>query len=88
MAEKSQWTSRDANFLRRFLESDTGVKLIETFKAFEPPLDEPTIEGRALQAAAFEQYRQDKDLIKGLMQVEKEPKEKPPYIDTSGLDVK
>jgi hypothetical protein len=88
MAQRTtEWTPRDAQFLQRFLESDTGKKLIAEFKAGEPNMDDKTIEGRALQAAAYSNYKAIKDWIKGKQLVEKEPKEKSPYIDTSGLDV-
>ena len=82
------WEPRDSKFLQKFLDSDTGKKLVAKVKANEPEMAADTIEGSALQAAAFNQYRKDKELIKSLLQIPPESKEPTQYIDTSKLDVK
>lgn len=82
------WTPQDSKFLKRFLESDTGKKLIAKVKAAEPDMDSDTLEGRALQAAAFSQWRKDVKLVKLWAETTTDKEVKSPFIDLEPLDVK
>jgi hypothetical protein len=83
------WTNKDTAFLKKFLESDTGLKVIDAVKAKEPVMDSDTLEGRALQAAEFSQYRKNVKLIKDLLVISPEAKKvKDQYIEMEDLDVK
>lgn len=83
----NEWTVKDAKYLQKFLESDTGLKLKNAYRGLEPSLDAENIEGRALQAAEFSAHRKLGNLIRMMQEVIPEPKVKDEYIDMSGLDV-
>lgn len=83
-----EWNNKDVAFTKKFLESETGRKIVEKVKAAEPSMEGDTLESRALSAAEFGQYRKDVQLIKALLEKQTETKPKDNYIDMSGLDVK
>lgn len=82
------WTNKDAKFLQKFLNSETGRKLTSGFKGTEPDLDESTIEARALQAAEFAQWRKDKAFIQNALELQPEEPEPDRGIPVEELDVK
>ena len=83
-----EWTPKDARFLSKFLESETGQKLKEKAKSLEPELDGKSIEEQALQASELKHHKVLVNMIKDSMAVTPEKKEKSNMIDMSGLDVK
>lgn len=84
----SGWTNKDAAFLQKFLDSDTGKKFKQGFKETEPDLNAETLEGRALQAAAFNQWRETRNFAKNALQLQPEEKHEDIGIPVEELDVR
>ena len=85
---ESPWNNEDAKRLRRFLNSETGKKLIDEYKSTEPAMDATTIEGRALQAAAFQEHRNAQSFVKSRRDFVEPDEQKRPWIDTEALEVR
>lgn len=84
----SGWTNEDATILQKFLNSDTGRKFKQGFKETEPDLEAATIDGRAMQAAEFSQWRKIKNFAKNALQIQPEEKHEDNGIPVEELDVR
>lgn len=58
-----EWTESNQRELQEFLNRETGQKVIQFFKQYEPQIKGDNFQEVALSAKMFEQRRRDKNLL-------------------------